>query len=309
MRKIIKLIVFLLLMLGIPVGTTFLFYKNHQIQGKQQLSSGISIEMNVNDRTEELDLEEYLIGLLPNQIDVDCEIETMKAQAVIARTNVLKQMEEKESNSHEQLGFTFTSRSQMEQTWGKQKAAKYRYKIEQAISTTFGQSLQYNNQYIDALYHSISVGETVSAQEYLGKKVPYLISVDSSRDIEAPGYLTVKEWKPEEIVDTLNEYSIKVTKSMVVNELSIGEQTEMGYVKTVKIGDRSILGEDFREIFHLNSTNFYFDQTKNKIRITTVGKGHGMGVSQYGANLLALDGDSYQTILNYYYPGTSLAAY
>lgn len=309
MGKIIRPLLFLLIISGIPAGTTLLLYQKHQLHGKEQLKSGIQIEVTIQGKTETLDLEEYLMGLLPNQISMDCQPEMLRAQAVIARTNVLKQMEEKDSSSHEQLGFEFTDRSRMEHIWGKQKAAEYRNRIEQAVASTFGQTLQYDNQYIDALYHSISVGETVSAEEYLGKKIPYLVSVDSSRDIEAPEYLTVKEWKPEEIVDRLKEYSIQVTKSMVINEMSVYEQTDMGYVKSVKIGDRSILGEDFKEIFGLNSTNFYFDQEKNKIRITTVGKGHGMGVSQYGANLLAQDGDSYQTILGYYYPGTTITAY
>ena len=275
---------------------------------KQQLKSGILIEMHGNGEVTTLDLEEYLIGLLPNQISLDCEPEMLKAQAVIARTNVQKQMKEKGSSKHDQLGFTFMSQKQLEQLWGKQKAAELRYKMEHAISSTFGQTIQYNEKYIDALYHNISIGETVSAQEYLGTDVPYLISVESSRDIEAPEYLSVKEWTGQEFVDVLDEYSIKVTKSIALTEMKVEEQTEMGYVKTVAIGDRQISGEDFREIFHLNSTNFYFNIVKEKIRVTTVGKGHGMGLSQFGGNLLALDGENYQNILTYYYPGTSIVA-
>jgi stage II sporulation protein D len=309
LRKIANILIIFMVLLGIPVLTTIVLNQHFKNREQQQLKSGILIEMQGDGEIVTMDLEEYLIGLLPNQISSDCEPEMLKAQAVIARTNVQKQMKEKGSSKHEQLGFTFTGRKQLEQLWGKQKATELRYKMEQAISSTFGQTVQYDEKYIDALYHGISIGETVSAEEYLGTEVPYLISVDSSRDIESPEYLSVKEWDGKEFVDILKEYSIKVTKSMVLTEMNVEEQTEMGYVKTVAIGDRKISGEDFREIFHLNSTNFYFNIVKDKIRITTVGKGHGMGLSQFGGNLLALDGENYQTILGYYYPGTSIVAF
>ena len=151
MRKLLQTAVFLLILVVIPVGTTGLFYRKYAVREKKRLNSGILIQMDRNGKEVELDLEEYLVGLLPNQIDLDYEPETLKAQAVIARTNVRRQMEVKDSNRHEQLGFTFTDRAQMDRTLGKQKAAKYRNKIQQAVSATYGQTLQYDNACIDAL--------------------------------------------------------------------------------------------------------------------------------------------------------------
>ncbi|MGN0243680.1 MAG: SpoIID/LytB domain-containing protein [Lachnospiraceae bacterium] len=293
----------------IPFFVSYLFCKEQEKTTEEQLKSGIPIVVEVDGEKQEMDLEEYLIGILPSQISLDASEEMLKVQSVIARTNVQKQREETGSNQSSDLGFSFVTKQEMTRIWGREKTGEYRAKLMKAVRATFGQVLLYDDQYIDALYHGVSTGETVSAKEYLGEEIPYLVSVDAGYDIEAPDYLTAKEWEVEEVAEILKEYSLVVPDSIIEKELSVGEKSEMGYVKTVVVGDRTVSGEDWQEMFGLNSPNFYIEMHKKKVRMVAIGKGHGMGLSQYSAQQLLKKGENYQSVLTYFYPGTLLVAY
>ena len=134
--------------------------------------------------------------------------------------------------------------------------------------------------------------------------MPYLISVDSSQDVESEDYMDVKILSYKDCAKKLKKSGFEETEEDCRQNLKITAQTENGYVQTVETKENQWTGEEWKEIFDLNSTNFYLENYGDRLRMVTIGKGHGMGMSLYGANVLARKELSAATILSYYYPGT-----
>ena len=204
---------------------------------------------------------------------------------------------------------------ELEENNGRKAYLEIKKKLEDASDATFGQVLTYENKYVDALYHEVSIGKTVSSEEIYSVAVPYLISVDSSQDVESPDYMDVKILPYDEVLQKLTKadksgnlaktdksQNIKILKS----SLKITKHTENGFVQEITAKDNKWTGEEWKKIFALNSTNFYLENYNGKLRMVTVGKGHDMGMSLYGANALAEKQITAATILSYYYPGTKI---
>lgn len=272
---------------------------------EEKNDSGICI---VTEQGEKMDMEEFLLYMIAGQIDLDAEKETLKAQAVIGRTNLLRELGEKTEIQETDLSVVYLSPEKFANSFGDRSLEEMKKKIQQAVDATKGQSLVYDNQYIEALYHPVSIGTTISSKEYFGKERPYLISVESSQDVESEEYMTMKSWRIEEILSLLQKEGKAqfIEKDQLLDEIKIEEKTENGYVKSVKVGAETISGEEWKNIFQLNSTNFYLEGQENTLRMIVLGKGHGIGMSQFGANELAKEGWNYEEILKKYYPGVSI---
>lgn len=289
----------ILLTLLIPYGLTMaLTGVIGQNTITEEFKSGIVIHSEAEGN---IDLEDYVIGILASQMPIDYDTEALKAQAVIARTNIMRSMEEEKSSEQADLPFTYITKDQMKENWGEKNVEKNYNKLRLSVSQTQGITMKSEGEYIDALYHAVSIGTTVSAKEMYGKDVPYLISADSSRDVESPDYMTMTETSYDQAVSTLKKRGIAVTVDMLKNELKITEKTALGYVKKVKVQDTEIQGDTWQNIFSLNSTNFYLEDYQGMLRMICLGKGNGLGLSQYGANEMAKDGKNYEEILKYYY--------
>lgn len=215
----------------------------------------------------------------------------------------------------ENLNLDYISMKELEENNGRKAYLEIKKKLEDASDATFGQVLTYENKYADALYHEVSIGKTVSSEEMYSVAVPYLISVDSSQDVESPDYMDVKVLPYDEVLQKLTKadksgnlaktdksQNIKILKS----SLKITKHTENGFVQEITAKDNKWTGEEWKKIFALNSTNFYLENYNGKLRMVTVGKGHDMGMSLYGANALAEKQITAATILSYYYPGTKI---
>lgn len=215
----------------------------------------------------------------------------------------------------ENLNLDYISMKELEENNGRKAYLEIKKKLEDASDATFGQVLIYQNKYADALYHEVSIGKTVSSEEMYSVAVPYLISVDSSQDVESPDYMEVKVLPYDEVLQKLTKadksgnlaktdksQNIKILKS----SLKITKHTENGFVQEITAKDNKWTGEEWKKIFALNSTNFYLENYNGKLRMVTVGKGHDMGMSLYGANALAEKQIMAATILSYYYPGTKV---
>ena len=214
------------------------------------------------------------------------------------------------------LNLDYVSMKELEENNGRKAYLEIKKRLEDASDATFGQVLIYQNKYADALYHEVSIGKTVSSEEIYSVAVPYLISVDSSQDVESPDYMDVKILPYDEVLQKLTKadksgnlaktdksQNIKILKS----SLKITKHTENGFVQEITAKDNKWTGEEWKKIFALNSTNFYLENYNGKLRMVTVGKGHDMGMSLYGANALAEKQLAAATILSYYYPGTKVA--
>lgn len=261
---------------------------------------GVKVEMEDGS---EIDGEEYVIGMAATRSSYIQEKEAWNAWMIVCRTNFMKAIGDKKKVKEADLELNYLSREELEKNNGKKTYVELIYRLEQSSADTFGMTIQYDGQLIDALYHEVSIGKTVSSEEIYGIKVPYLVSVDSSQDVEADNYMTVKLFSYEECAKKLKKEGYTITKAGC-KKLTIGEQTESGYVKKVKSGENEWKGDKWQEIFDLPSANFYLEDYAGKLRMVCLGRGHGMGMSLFGANSMAGKNMSAQMILSYYYPGT-----
>ncbi len=226
-------------------------------------------------------------------------IEALKAQSVLARTYALKRIAANQVLTDTTSTQVYKDQSQLQTLWGSSYQTYYN-KIKNAVTTTKGQSLTYNGSYIEAVYHSTSNGQTEDAQTVWGNSYPYLISVDSHWDLQASSYLreTPKDFN---IISSILGIPFNEITSIEVLSRTSGNR-----INQIKIGDVIYSGVQLRNLLGLRSADFDIVITNGIATFVTRGYGHGVGMSQYGANGMANEGYSYQQILSHYYPNTTL---
>ncbi|MGN1267080.1 MAG: SpoIID/LytB domain-containing protein [Dorea sp.] len=231
-----------------------------------------------------MSIEDYCIGILAKEIPVEYESEALKAQAVLVRTNIYRKISQNGSNTV--LEEEFWTREQMEEAWGVTKYTKNYNKLKEAWNATNEQVLTYEEQLAFVSFFRLSNGSTRDGEEVLGEEYPYLKIVECPLDIEAVEQLQTT---------TIDEMDAEVTACDTA-----------GYVLNVRVGDENVSGEEFRKNYHLASSCFTLQKYEGKLRITTRGVGHGIGMSQFTADKMAEDGKSYTEILEYFFEGTEL---
>ncbi|MDO5155324.1 MAG: SpoIID/LytB domain-containing protein [Eubacteriales bacterium] len=304
-----KIIYFMVLFFVVPCGVVFVascFTDQIQIGYKkpsiEQFHSGINVLVERDGLYKNIDLEEYVLGVLPNAIPANYHEETLKAQAILIRTNAVREMNQKNTNDAEQLSYQYLTVNERKELFGEVNAKKMEEKMQKAVMETAGQVLSQNDVLIMAAYHEISMGKTASANEILGKEIPYLQSVDSSQDVEAKAYMSEKIYLWKQINGLLEQEQQGNNKVTI----QILESSKNGYVQKVKVGKNEMSGEETMRLFDLASTNFYIEEQGNGIKFVCLGKGNGMGLSIYGANYMAQQGSTYKEILDYYYQNVSI---
>lgn len=280
------------------------------------VDSGKVITVSSVGGTASMDLEMFLVQVLAAQISPDSEEEALKAQAVIARTMLQKAMEASSIADSSSLNIEYLTAEECKSQWGKKRYDKYMKRLENAVVSTYGQTLTYENAYIDAMYHSASMGNTISSEEAYGRAVPYLAELSCSQDVESPDYMEVSMYSWEEltgVLDTLNNQGLLAGFSMEqaaalpsAERLKVENATEHGYVQTVSVGGIPVGGDAFAAAANLQSHVYFIEVVDEQYRIVCLGKGHGLGLSQFTANIMAKDGADYASILGYFYPETRL---
>lgn len=300
--KMVYIFFLLFLLITIPyVITVFLEDQDKNLQFETYDSGYHILSGNKTN-----DLETYLLNILPSQISTEQE-EALKAQAIILRTDILRRMGKKKEIQQEELPYIAYEDGQYRKKLGKREYQMMDQRRKQAVSETCGKVITYKNQLIKPYFHALSVGFTLDSREWFKNDLPYIREKESLCDIEAKGYMSVKNLDYETIIRTLRKYTKKsFGKDTIKEKLKVGNTTKNGYVRQVYIDTLSIKGENFAKWFQLASNNFYFEEYKGKIRIICLGKGNGLGLSQYGAEKMAEKGRSYQKILKYYYPKTTI---
>lgn len=251
---------------------------------------------------DKLNEEEYLAGIVAEQISLDSQPEAIKAQAVIARTSLVGALEQEEELPRSM------SREEMLSLWG-QEGFEQNYRVlEDALAATEGEILVWEDAPIEAAFHAVSAGKTRNANDALGLDFPYLSSVDSGRDIPSHDYLKVIFMEKKDLADRLNEAypDAELTVEGVASELVVKERDAAEYVQEISVGKHTATGEEFRNCLNLNSACFFIKEVEGQIRIVTKGMGHGLGLSQYGANEMAKEGSGYIEILQHYYQGVEI---
>lgn len=253
-------------------------------------SNGSVINLNMTD---------YLIGVVSSEMPASFNLEALKAQSVLARTYALKAKQTGKKLTDTVSTQSYIDIDQMKNKWGNSFNTYYN-KIKNAVENTNGEYLSYNGNYIEALYHSTNNGKTESSLDVFGNYYPYLISVSSEYDKNASSYLRTINMPLDAIS---NKLGLSLNNDSVISILSY---TDGGNIKEININGNNFSGKKVRELLNLRSADFDISISDNNANITTRGYGHGVGMSQYGANGMANAGYSYKDILSHYYPGTTL---
>lgn len=252
-----------------------------------------------NGTVQLIELEEYIIGVVAAEMPASFHIEALKAQSIAARTYALKAIQEGNVLTDDVRTQSYKDNNQLRVMWGTGFNTYYN-KVKTAVEATKGMVMTYNGNYITALYHSTSNGYTENSYEVFGYSYPYLSSVNSAWDINANSFLRQTIFAFE---DLQRLTGIDFTKEPLIE---IIERTSSGRVATVRIGDNYYTGVEFRNLLGLRSADFDINIDNNKVIITTRGYGHGVGMSQYGANGMANSGKNYTEILKHYYQGVTI---
>ena len=288
------------------------------------LNGGIGGLFSGNGADEQL--EEQVVSQLAAQIPADYEMECLKAQAIIARTNLYRERElaereaegdaaEAGAEANAESGTEADTEadagwdeSQMHSAWGEDYERNLE-KIETAVSETEGMILTFHGAPIQAAYHTACNGKTRNAAEVPGQEdCIYLQSVESEEDIQKEGFLFIGYRTKEEFAAALQPLfpGETIDAGQLPDSLKIVERDSAGYVTRVQYGPTIVNGEAVRAALGLNSACFYFSELEGKIRIVTKGIGHGLGFSQYGAEQMAEKGWDCEKLLDYYYQDVKL---
>lgn len=264
---------------------------------------------------EELPIDEYLYGVVSAEMPVKYDIEALKAQAVVARTYTIYQITHS-NGKHNNADIcdnyaccqAWISKEDRLAKWDKPEAENNWQKIVNAVNSTQGKVITYNGEIIDAFFHSNSGGITETASNvWGGQNFPYLQSVETSGEDEYSQYNSEVEISKDELINKLKEKYPEIEINFEQNEeIKILEFTESGRVKKIKFGNVEIAGTEARTILGLKSTNFSFEIRDNSVIFFVKGYGHGVGMSQTGADSLAKQGSNYEEIIEHFYSNVEI---
>lgn len=296
-----KIVVAVVILLCIPYIITVLM--NGSKMGNGVLKQ---VKVKVGNIEKKVPWEEYFIGSLAKEIDVSYEMEALKAQAVLNRTNIYREISEKKDVV---LSGEYMTYREMEKAWGKEKAKKIRKKLEKVSEETEDCILMFEGKPAFVPYHRLSNGSTREGTEVFGNDAyPYLKKKDCPKDVESEYQLQTLTLTYGEVKEYCSPFLLAVDQKEKEQPFS-GKDFEViktdtaGYVIKIRIGDNVYSGEKFREALNLPSGCFTLHDQEDRIKITTKGVGHGVGMSQYTANIMAKEGKNYEEILTYFYEG------
>ncbi len=284
--------------------TTSKIESNNANQPIHEINQNTSSEIMVtlyrsNGIVEQINLESYVAGVVAAEMPASFNIEALKAQSILARTYALKKINNNQILTDSTSTQVYKDINQLKELWGSDYNFYYN-KIVSATKSTEGKYLTYNNNFIEAVYHSTSNGQTEDSVNVWGNHYPYLVSVDSHWDLSATSYLR-ETYKDFNIISSILGISFNENSNIEILSKTNGQR-----IKQIKIDNFIFSGVELRNLLNLRSADIEFIINEKEVKIITRGYGHGVGMSQYGANGMAKEGYSYQQILNYYYPGTTL---
>lgn len=298
--KMSYLLFLLILLAAIPYVITVSMTKNKK--DKEIDFSSYKSGYYIILQRKKLDLETYLLTILPGQISMDDKEEALKAQAVILRTDIVRRMGKLRTMDAKSIPYQSQTNAQLKKILGEKQYDRTDQLRKKVVSETIKKVIVYKGNYIEPYFHGVSVGTTLDGKEWFGKEISYLKAKDSVKDVESPDYVTIKEETYGNVWENLKFHHLKVkTVEDVKKNLRIVRATKNGYVKEIQVGNGIVSGNDFARWFSLVSNNFYLESYGGKLRIICLGKGNGLGLSQYGAEKMAENGSTYKNILKYYY--------
>lgn len=263
--------------------------------------------------TYSLPLEEYVLRVTAAEMPASFSLEALKAQAVAARTYTVRKMADPCGKGGADVCTlssccqAYKSEAELYDIWG-ENAEMYFEKLRSAAKSTQGLILTYDGEPIEALFHSSSGGMTENASDVFGGDAPYLKSVSSPNEEGSAHYKSTVSFTRKQFASIVNAAisGAELDESRLESQLEILERSESGRVKAMRVGSATITGRELRSALGLNSTAFTIELSEGRVKLTTLGYGHGVGMSQYGADAMAQMGADYEEILLHYYSGAKI---
>ncbi|SDC04413.1 stage II sporulation protein D [Terribacillus halophilus] len=273
---------------------------------KETASVAVEVSRTASNTIETVPLETYVTRVVASEMPAEFELEALKAQAVAARTYVVRYMEDHQAENPEAIEVSDTTSDQvyknedeLRQAWGKDYEEKMS-KLMEAVEGTSGEIITYDGEPITPSFFSTSNGYTENAEDYWENPLPYLKSVESPWDKQSPKFA---DQKVIEIAEAEKLLGVKIDPNKLPGEL---KRNDSQRVAEVELGGQQFTGREIREKLGLKSTDFTLSLKDDHLIFETKGYGHGVGMSQYGANGMAGEGKSYKDILTYYYTDTEI---
>ncbi len=320
---------FVLAIFALPIALTRSFKiangevpegKNDTIENKYDYQKYKTIKLlhTKTGEIEEIALDTYIKGVVAAEMPASYNEEALKAQAVVARTYTIYTIMHN-NNKHENADLcdssnccqAWISKEDRMAKWDEDKREEYLKKIENAVDSTNGKIITYNGEVIDAFFHSNSGGTTETpVNVWGGTNYPYLQSVQTAGEDAYNQYSSqvtiskadfinkIKEKHPDFTIDFNDENCIKIT-----------EYTESSRVKTIKVGNINMSGVEMRTLIGLKSAKFEITMDENNITFKVTGYGHGVGMSQTGADSMANQGSTYEDIIHHFYTNVEIVDY
>ena len=280
--------------------------------------SAIHLRVLIGGEVQEMDMAEYLRGVVRAEMPASFEEEALKAQAVAARTYTLYRMEHGGSASHPEADAcddvncckAYRSAQEAAAGWGI-STGEYEEKIRRAVAETDGQVVLYDGAPVLAAFHSSSAGATRNVEDVWQQELPYLRGVTTPEGADSvPNYYSEETFTLTEFRELfIARYPTANLSGTPSNWFTNIHQTENGAVETLQVGGITVTGGELRSLLGLRSASFTISFTDNAVTFSVTGYGHGVGMSQYGANVMAQEGKTCEEILTWYYTGTTVGLY
>ncbi|MBR3595368.1 MAG: stage II sporulation protein D [Clostridia bacterium] len=285
---------------------------NIQNMGNAVMEDIVRVFNSETDTVMELNFRDYIIGVVAGEMPVEFHSEALSAGAVAAATLTRKKMSTLSDGALSETVIStdpakhqaYMATDEMKERWG-ENFEEYYKKLCDAVDASIGYNIVYDGEIITAVYHSVSTGLTENAQNVWAGAAPYLVSVESEGDVYSPKYASSLEVSFDEFRRCLTENGAKPSEDNSVL-ISSAEYTEAGRIKTITAGGKEFTGEQFRQMFSLRSAAVTYEITDSGIILDVKGYGHGVGLSQYGADYYARQGMTWQEIIKHYYTGVDI---
>lgn len=329
-KLVIYLVAFVLLCFAIPIMGTNRFEEKKEEQNQKQEEvkneiipstydyknyATISLLHKKENQVEQIKLDDYLYGVVSAEMPADFEIEALKAQAVVARTYTVYKIINS-SNKHEGADIcddstccqAWINKENRFARWDEEKRQANWDKIVEAVNSTQGKIITYQGEPINAFFHSNSGGETEApVNVWGGTGYPYLQTVQTAGEDAYSQYYSEVILTKEQVVEKIRQKYPEVEVDWNAQDsIQILEYTEGNRVKTLKVGNVNLSGVEARSIFELKSANFSFELQEDQIKFFVKGYGHGVGMSQTGADSMAKSGSNYEEIIKHFYVETEI---
>ncbi len=322
-RQIVIFVIATMLLVAIlPVGIVKLalnFRADTTIENIENPKYNYTISVLLHDskKVAKVDLEEYVVSVVASEMPANFELEALKAQAVAARTYAISKAERFKTfgnDTHPEAPLcdevhcqVYRDKSEIEKIKGEEWMQAYWTKLEEAVQDTTAQVMTYQGMLVEQpLFHSSSGGQTENSEDVFTAAVPYLRSVESPYEELATHRNEKRTFSTAKLRDAIKNAKLGDTGKLKESNIKIQSISKGGSVEKIKTGKLILTGRQIRTACNLPSDNFTIEYADSNVTFISNGYGHGVGMSQWGADGMAKNGYTYEKILSHYYSGIEL---